>query len=73
MFVLPFAGQFLSFAPGDFWKYVPQYLPSEAGGRFLSIGHVDGTLDPWAGGLVFLGYVILFMVPALIALKKRDV
>ncbi|MBT8160941.1 MULTISPECIES: ABC transporter permease [Arthrobacter] len=73
MFVLPFAGQFLAFAPGDFWKYVPQYLPSEAAGRFLSIGHVDGTLDPWAGGLVFLGYVILFMVPALIALKKRDV
>ncbi|WP_284982741.1 ABC transporter permease [Arthrobacter sp. efr-133-TYG-118] len=73
MFVLPFAGQFLSLAPGEFWKYVPQYLPSEAGGRFLSIGHVDGTLDPWAGGLVFLGYVILFMVPALIALKKRDV
>jgi ABC-type transport system involved in multi-copper enzyme maturation permease subunit len=73
MFVLPFAGQFLTLAPGEFWKYVPQYLPSEAGGRFLSIGHVDGTLDPWAGGLVFLGYVILFMVPALIALKKRDV
>ncbi|MEZ2390988.1 ABC transporter permease [bacterium RCC_150] len=73
MFVLPFAGQFLGFAPGEFWKYVPQYLPSEAGGRFLAIGHVDGVLDPWAGGLVFLGYVILFAVPALIALKKRDV
>ncbi|UKA62838.1 ABC transporter permease [Arthrobacter sp. FW306-04-A] len=73
MFVLPFAGQFLTFAPGDFWKYVPQYLPSDAGGRFLSIGHADGILDPWAGGLVFLGYVILFMVPALIALKRRDV
>lgn len=73
MFVLPFAGSFLAFVPGDFWKYVPQYLPSEAGGRFLSIGHADGILDPWQGGLIFLGYVILFLVPAMFALKKRDV
>jgi len=73
MFVLPFAGSFLAFAPGEFWKYVPQYLPSEAAGRFLSIGHADGILDPWQGGLIFLGYVVLFLVPALVVLKKRDV
>jgi hypothetical protein len=73
MFVLPFAGTFLGFAPGEFWKYVPQYLPSEAAGRFLAIGHADGMPDPWQAGLVFLGYIILFMVPALIVLKKRDV
>ncbi|GAB3571213.1 ABC transporter permease subunit [Arthrobacter alkaliphilus] len=73
MFVLPFAGNFLGFAPGEFWKYVPQYLPSEAAGRFLAIGHADGMPDPWQAGLVFLGYIILFMVPALIVLKKRDV
>lgn len=72
-FVLSIAASFMTLIPGDFWKYVPQYIPSEAGGRFLSIGHVDGIIDPWHGGLIFLGYVLLFLVPAVIVLKKRDV
>ncbi|MET3204887.1 MULTISPECIES: ABC transporter permease [unclassified Arthrobacter] len=72
-FVVSIAASFMTFIPGDFWKYVPQYLPSEAGGRFLSIGHTDGVIDPWQGGLIFLGYVLLFLVPAMIVLKKRDV
>lgn len=72
-FVLSIAASFMTFIPGDFWKYVPQYLPSDAGGRFLSIGHIDGIIDPWHGGLIFLGYVLLFLVPAMIVLKKRDV
>ncbi|QNE16235.1 ABC transporter permease [Pseudarthrobacter sp. NBSH8] len=72
-FVVSIAASFMAFIPGDFWKYVPQYLPSDAGGRFLSIGHTDGVIDPWQGGLIFLGYVLLFLVPAMIVLKKRDV
>ncbi|MET3720195.1 MULTISPECIES: ABC transporter permease [unclassified Arthrobacter] len=72
-FVLSIAASFLTLIPGEFWKYVPQYIPSDAGGRFLSIGHTDGVLDPWQGGLVFLGYVLLFLVPAMIVIKKRDV
>lgn len=72
-FVLSIAASFMTFIPGDFWKYVPQYIPSEAGGRFLSIGHIDGVIDPWHGGLIFLGYVLLFLIPAMITLKKRDV
>ncbi|TAP44769.1 ABC transporter permease [Arthrobacter sp. S39] len=72
-FVLSIAASFMTFIPGDFWKYVPQYIPSEAGGRFLSIGHTDGIIDPWHGGLIFLGYVLLFLIPAMIVLKKRDV
>lgn len=72
-FVLSIASSFLTLIPGDFWKYVPQYLPSDAGGRFLSIGHTDGIIDPWQGGLIFLGYVLLFLVPAMLVLKKRDV
>ncbi len=72
-FVLSIAASFLTLIPGEFWKYVPQYIPSDAGGRFLSIGHTDGVIDPWQGGLIFLGYVLLFLVPALIVLKKRDV
>lgn len=72
-FVLSIAASFMTFIPGEFWKYVPQYIPSEAGGRFLSIGHIDGVIDPWHGGLIFLGYVLLFLIPAMITLKKRDV
>lgn len=72
-FVLPIASGFASLMPGEFWKYVPQYIPSEAGGRFLSIGHIDAFIDPWQGGLIFLGYVLLFLIPALLVLKKRDV
>ncbi|SDX00700.1 hypothetical protein SAMN04487917_104183 [Arthrobacter sp. yr096] len=72
-FVLSIASGFLSLVPGDFWKYVPQYIPSEAGGRFLSIGHIDGIIDPWQGGLIFLGYVLLFFIPAMFVIKKRDV
>ncbi|MGF9647873.1 ABC transporter permease [Pseudarthrobacter oxydans] len=72
-FVLSIAAGFMTFIPGEFWKYVPQYIPSEAGGRFLSIGHTDGVIDPWHGGLIFLGYVLLFLIPAMITLKKRDV
>jgi ABC-type transport system involved in multi-copper enzyme maturation permease subunit len=72
-FVLSIAASFMTLIPGEFWKYVPQYIPSEAGGRFLSIGHTDGVIDPWHGGLIFLGYVLLFLVPAMIVLKKRDV
>ncbi|WP_286138912.1 ABC transporter permease [Arthrobacter sp. OV608] len=72
-FVLSIAASFMTLIPGEFWKYVPQYIPSEAGGRFLSIGHTDGIIDPWHGGLIFLGYVLLFLIPAMIVLKKRDV
>jgi len=73
LFVLDFAGSFMQLIPGEFWKYVPQYLPSQAGGRFLAIGHVDGMLDPGIAGLVLLGWVVLLAVPALFVLKKRDV
>ena len=72
-FVLSIAAGFMTLIPGEFWKYVPQYIPSEAGGRFLSIGHTEGVIDPWHGGLIFLGYVLLSLIPAMIALKKRDV
>ena len=54
-FVLSIAAGFMTLIPGEFWKYVPQYIPSEAGGRFLSIGHTDGVIDPWHGGVSFLG------------------
>ncbi|MGG5173200.1 ABC transporter permease [Pseudarthrobacter sp. J1738] len=72
-FVVSIAAGFLSLVPGEFWKYVPQYLPAESGGRFLALGHADGVVDPGLAGLIFLGWVLVFVIPAVVLLKKRDV
>jgi ABC-2 type transport system permease protein len=72
-FVIPFATQFLGLVPGDFWKYVGQYLPSVAGGRMLEIGDKAAFISPLAGGMIFLAWILVLMVPAVIALKNRDV
>ncbi|WP_394940440.1 ABC transporter permease [Psychromicrobium sp. YIM B11713] len=72
LFVLPIAGNFLQLLPGDFWKYVPDYLPSNAGSRMLATGHTDGLMDPWAAGLVFLAWIVVLLIPAVFLLKKRD-
>jgi len=72
-FVLPFATQLLGLVPGDFWKYVNQYVPSVAGGRFLEVGTKAAFIDPSAGALLFLGWIVILLVPAVISLKVRDV
>lgn len=72
-FVLPFATQLLGLVPGDFWQYVNQYVPSVAGGRFLEVGTKAAFIDPSIGGLIFLGWIVILMVPAVISLKVRDV
>ncbi|AJT43147.1 ABC transporter permease subunit [Psychromicrobium lacuslunae] len=73
-FVLPIAGSFISSIPGDFWKYLPDYFPSSVGERMASATeHVDGKLDAWQAGLIYLGWVLVALVPAAFLLKKRDV
>lgn len=73
MFVLPIAASFLQLIPGEFFKYLPQYFPSQAGSRMLSNGeHLDGVLDPWAAGLVFFAWVVVLLAPAAVLLKRRD-
>jgi ABC-2 type transport system permease protein len=72
-FVLPFATQLLGLVPGDFWKYVNQYVPSVAGGRFLEVGSKAAFIDPAVGGWLFLGWILVLLVPAVISLKVRDV
>ncbi|WP_125614484.1 ABC transporter permease [Specibacter cremeus] len=72
-FVLPFGTQLLGLVPGDFWKYVNQYVPSVAGGRMLEVGHKDAFIDPHVGGLLFLAWILVVTIPAVITLKTRDV
>lgn len=72
-FLLEIASPLLGLVPGEFWKYVGQYTPSVAGGRMLEIGDKEAFTSPLVGGLVFLGWIVALMVPAVIALKIRDV
>lgn len=72
-FVLPFGTQLAGLIPGDFWMHVNEYVPSVAGGRMLEIGHKDGFIDPAVGGLIFLAWILVFLVPAVAIFKKRDV
>lgn len=58
-----------NFIPGDFWKHLPQHLPSDAGGRILTIGHIDGIIDPGNGSLVLFGLLAAVLVPAVLVLK----
>ncbi|ALO65602.1 hypothetical protein AS189_02720 [Arthrobacter alpinus] len=71
--MLDIAAPLLGLIPGDFWMYVGQYFPSVSGGRMLEIHDKEAFLSPLAGGLVFLGWIVLIMVPAAISIKTRDV
>lgn len=72
MFVLPFAAQAATLIPGEFWKHLQEYLPSFAGGRMLETGQIDDLISPLAGGVIFLAWILLFTIPALVVLKRRD-
>ncbi len=72
-FLLEIAAPLLSLVPGDFWKYVPQYTPSVAGGRMLEIGEKAAFITPLSGGLIFLAWILVLMIPAVISLKTRDI
>lgn len=72
-FLLEIGAQLLSLVPGELWKYVGQYTPSVAGGRMLEIGEKAAFISPFWGGMVFLGWIVVLTVPAMISLKTRDV
>ncbi|AIY02311.1 hypothetical protein ART_2712 [Arthrobacter sp. PAMC 25486] len=73
MFLLEIGAQLLSLFPGELWKYLGQYVPSVAGGRMLEITEKTAFISPLAGGLIFLGWILLFMIPAVVSLKTRDI
>ncbi|WP_104111720.1 ABC transporter permease [Arthrobacter sp. N199823] len=73
MFLMEIGANLLSLFPADFWNYVVQYVPSVAGGRMLEITEKTAFISPLAGALIFLGWILLFMIPAIISLKTRDI
>lgn len=72
-FLLEIGTSLLTLVPGDFWKYVGQYVPSVAGGRMLEIGDKDAFISPVAGGFIYLGWILAAAIPAMFLIKKRDV
>ncbi|WP_343318828.1 ABC transporter permease [Arthrobacter sp. TMP15] len=73
IFLLEIGTSLLGLVPGEFFKYVNQYVPSVAGGRMLEITDKEAFITPLSGGLIFLAWIALLMVPAIISFKTRDV
>ncbi|MHA7304394.1 ABC transporter permease [Arthrobacter sp. TMN-49] len=73
LFLLEMGASLASLAPGEFWKHIGQYIPSVAGGRMLEIHDKEDFISQLSGGLIFLGWIAVMMIPATIALKKRDI
>lgn len=56
----------------DSWNDILKYLPSNAGQAFTSLNPGDALVNPTVGMAVFAGWVLLAIVGAAIALKRRD-
>jgi ABC-type transport system involved in multi-copper enzyme maturation permease subunit len=56
----------------DSWDGALKYLPSNAGQAFTSINPGDTLLSPGIGAAVFAAWVLIAVVGAAVALKRRD-
>ena len=69
MFLLsPIAGLLLP----DSWSNVLGYLPSNAANSITALTTADGSLGPWAGLIVFVGYLVVVTGAAAWRLKRSD-
>jgi ABC-2 type transport system permease protein len=56
----------------DSWSGVAQYLPSNAAGSITAVTRASDSLSPWAGLVVFAGYLVLVIGGAAYRLKHSD-
>lgn len=56
----------------DSWDDILKYLPSNAGQAFTSLNPADTLLSPGTGMAVFASWILLAVVGAAVALKRRD-
>ena len=68
-FVVP---PLMNILPTNWNNAITQYLPSEAGSQIFSLTHGAHSLNPWPGGLLFVGYCALTLAIAAVLLVKRD-
>ena len=70
VFLLPGLGSVL--LPASWRDDVLQYLPSNAGTALTSVPEVAGLLGPAAAGLTLLAWVLVPLVVAAVALRRRS-
>jgi ABC-type transport system involved in multi-copper enzyme maturation permease subunit len=58
---------------GAWGKQVAKFLPSQAGGAFISIIPDGPSLRPWLGLVVLVAWVVAFTAVAAVTLRQRDV
>jgi ABC-2 type transport system permease protein len=68
-FVIP---PLMNILPTSWNNAISQYLPSEAGRQIFSLTHGAHSLNPWPGGLLFVGYCALTLAIAAVLLVRRD-
>jgi len=69
MFVLPGIAAIL---PASWTNGINPYLPLNAGTAIMNLHGGSGSLAPWTGFAVFVGYVAVFTIAAAALLVRRD-
>lgn len=69
LLILPVLGEVL---PADWATHVTPYLPSNAGQAIMALHTDPGSMAPWTGFALFVGYTAVAVAAAGVLLKRRD-
>ncbi len=69
LLVLPVLGEVL---PSDWAVHVVPYLPSNAGMDIMRLATEPGSLSPWGGFALFVGYAAVAVMVGALLLRRRD-
>lgn len=70
--VILIAPVIIGHALGKWGQHVAEYLPSQAGGSFITSMPDGLSLSPWSGLAVMIGWVVAFLVLGVWSLRRRD-
>jgi hypothetical protein len=69
LLILPVLAEAL---PTSWNNAISPWLPSTAGQSLMAVHHVDHTLHPWPGFVLFCAYTLAALAGAAVLLKRRD-
>lgn len=70
--VILIAPVIIGHALGNWGQHVAEYLPSQAGGAFITSIPDGLSLSPWPGLALMIGWVAAFLLLGVWSLKRRD-